>query len=78
MHVLQGLGVSAFDPKWKLYPLVSGADAARDSASKETARYFPFVQASGGSSAPHSFRNEFHLHGVCSKFLNRTNDFVLQ
>ncbi|KAK1560894.1 hypothetical protein Q3G72_031993 [Acer saccharum] len=34
-----GTGVSLFDPKQKLYPLVSGADVAKSSASKETARF---------------------------------------
>ncbi|KAF5466901.1 hypothetical protein F2P56_016783 [Juglans regia] len=34
-----GLGVSTFNPKQELYPLISGADAARDSASKEDARF---------------------------------------
>ncbi|KAI9180420.1 hypothetical protein LWI28_004639 [Acer negundo] len=34
-----GTGVSLFDPKQKLYPLVSGADVAKNSASKEGARF---------------------------------------
>ncbi|KAK0581224.1 hypothetical protein LWI29_011552 [Acer saccharum] len=34
-----GTGVSLFDPKQKLYPLVSGADVAKSSASKESARF---------------------------------------
>ncbi|KAK3194927.1 hypothetical protein Dsin_026237 [Dipteronia sinensis] len=34
-----GTGVSLFDPKQKLYPLVSGADVAKNSASKENARF---------------------------------------
>lgn len=38
----QGLGVSTFNPKLELYPLVSGADVAQDSASKEDARYIFF------------------------------------
>ncbi|KAI6702631.1 hypothetical protein NL676_011767 [Syzygium grande] len=37
-RTLWGLGVNAFDPKEKLYPLVSGADAAANS-SEESARY---------------------------------------
>ncbi|KAK2650467.1 hypothetical protein Ddye_017956 [Dipteronia dyeriana] len=34
-----GTGVSLFDPKQKLYPLVSGADVAKNSESKENARF---------------------------------------
>ncbi|KAL5796301.1 hypothetical protein ACOSQ2_001121 [Xanthoceras sorbifolium] len=34
-----GTGVNLFDPKEKLYPLVSGADVAKNSASKENARF---------------------------------------
>lgn len=35
--------MSAFNPKQELYPLVNGADAARNSESKDFARYFTFV-----------------------------------
>ncbi|KAJ7962276.1 Subtilisin-like protease SBT4.14 [Quillaja saponaria] len=36
---VSGVGVSAFNPKKRLYPLVSGVDAARNSASKEDAKF---------------------------------------
>ena len=34
---MQGLGVSTFNPKKELYPLIRGADAALNSESKESA-----------------------------------------
>ncbi|GAV76678.1 Peptidase_S8 domain-containing protein/PA domain-containing protein/Inhibitor_I9 domain-containing protein, partial [Cephalotus follicularis] len=36
---VSGIGVSNFEPEEKLYPLIKGADAAKNSASKESARY---------------------------------------
>ncbi|XP_058747069.1 subtilisin-like protease SBT4.14 [Vicia villosa] len=36
---VSGEGVSTFSPKQKQYPLVNGMDAARDSSSKENAKY---------------------------------------
>ncbi|KAB1200889.1 Xylem serine proteinase 1 [Morella rubra] len=36
---ISGIGVSAFNPKQELYPLVNGADAARNSESKDFARF---------------------------------------
>ncbi|XP_002511771.2 subtilisin-like protease SBT4.14 [Ricinus communis] len=36
---ISGVGVNAFEPNQKLYPLVSGADAATNSASKSRARF---------------------------------------
>ncbi|KAJ4831291.1 hypothetical protein Tsubulata_020391 [Turnera subulata] len=36
---VSGVGVNTFEPKEKLYPLVSGADAAKNSGTKENARY---------------------------------------
>lgn len=38
LAVMQGVGISTFNPKQKQYPLVNGMDAARNSASKENAR----------------------------------------
>ena len=38
MEVMQGVGVSCFNPKQKQYPLINGIDAARDSENKENAR----------------------------------------
>lgn len=40
---MQGVGVSTFNPKKKLYPLVSGVDVAQSSETKENARYDHFV-----------------------------------
>ncbi|CAN0921360.1 Subtilisin-like protease SBT4.14 [Linum grandiflorum] len=37
--LVSGTGVSLFEPKQKLYPLISGFDAAIDDDSKEIARY---------------------------------------
>ncbi|XWS77132.1 hypothetical protein CRYUN_Cryun01aG0235800 [Craigia yunnanensis] len=34
-----GIGINTFDPKEKIYPLVSGADVAMNSESKENARF---------------------------------------
>lgn len=40
LHViLQGVGVSTFDPKQNLYPLVNGVDIALNAESRENARY---------------------------------------
>lgn len=36
--IIQGMGVSAFNPKQNQYPLIKGDDAAQDSASKDDAR----------------------------------------
>lgn len=36
---ISGVGVSTFNPEQKLYPLVSGVDAARNSSSTEEARF---------------------------------------
>ncbi|KAA8515978.1 hypothetical protein F0562_019157 [Nyssa sinensis] len=36
---ISGIGVSAFDPKENIYPLVSGADVGKTSSSKESASY---------------------------------------
>jgi ABC-type sulfate transport system substrate-binding protein len=36
---MQGIGVSTFNPKQELYPLVSGEDVARSPAEKDNARY---------------------------------------
>jgi len=36
---MQGGGLTTFNPKQKQYPLVNGTDAARNSGSKENARY---------------------------------------
>ena len=38
-YLLKGIGIDAFDPKQKLYPLASGVDVADISASKDEARY---------------------------------------
>ncbi|KAJ1413705.1 Peptidase S8/S53 domain [Sesbania bispinosa] len=36
---ISGVGVSTFNPKQKQYPLINGIDAARNSASKENAKF---------------------------------------
>jgi hypothetical protein len=38
--VLQGVGISCFNPKQKQYPIINAIDAAKDSKSKEDAKYF--------------------------------------
>ncbi|MED6132932.1 hypothetical protein PIB30_023479 [Stylosanthes scabra] len=39
MEIMQGIGVDCFNPEQKQYPLINGADAARNSEAKEYARY---------------------------------------
>lgn len=46
---MQGVGVSTFEPEQKMYPIVNGADAARNSASKDNARHYSIF---GSSSIP--------------------------
>lgn len=34
----QGVGIDTFDPKQNMYPLVTGADAAKNSDTQDSAR----------------------------------------
>ena len=40
MPVAQGIGIDLFDSESKSYTLVTGEDVAKDSESRENARYF--------------------------------------
>lgn len=37
--IMQGIGVNAFDPKKKLYPLTAGVDMAKSSDTRDSSRY---------------------------------------
>ncbi|CAM8901299.1 unnamed protein product [Rhodiola kirilowii] len=38
-QTVEGVGITGFEPQKKMYPLIHGADAARNSASKDSARF---------------------------------------
>ncbi|OAY49255.1 subtilisin-like protease SBT4.14 [Manihot esculenta] len=51
---ISGLGITTFEPKQKLYPIVSGADVAKNSQSKDSSRF-----CTDGSMDPNKVKGKF-------------------